>query len=143
MQVIRSKEWARKIVINDDLTIFGNHTLITIYPKAIELYSKLGEGKELLEKIGHYLVFDRYLRKMSTKRHDGRYGGYYGRLGGSRREIDGLECSMRRFNEPKLELHVFNFVHQLRQARKVLKALISTKERKMLHWYLQNSVIRF
>ena len=35
---------------------------------------------------------------------------------------------MSRFDDPELEVHVFDFLHQLRQARKVLKSVISSKD---------------
>ena len=53
-RVAITRQWRRKVAADDELTEFANQTLIAIFPRAEELYSKLGSGKELLEKIGHY-----------------------------------------------------------------------------------------
>jgi hypothetical protein len=116
-----------KITFNKELTFISNRTLTAVKANADELYAKLGEGKELFEKIRHYFVLNHYLQKVSSNHRNTRqrYIDLYVRLGGQRFEIEEYANAIYSFKYPDLELAFDDYLLQFRQARKILKNALS------------------
>jgi len=119
------KHWAAKIRFDKQLNNIGNHTLDTMKPKAEELYAKLGEGKELFEKIGHYFILNRYLQNHPKATHDQRTKDFYERLGGGRDELEGYSKAIKKLDYADLGLAIDDYLFQFRQARKLLKPAVA------------------
>jgi hypothetical protein len=119
------RRWITKIKYEKALSDISNRTLDAVKHKADELYGKLGEGKELFEKIGHYFVLNRYLSNTRKSTHEQRTGGMYERLGGKRDELDGYAKAVRNLDYPALQLAIDDYLLQFRQAKKLLNAAIA------------------
>jgi hypothetical protein len=119
------RRWIAKIKYGKALSDISNRTLDAVKHKADELYGKLGEGKELFEKIGHYFVLNRYLSNTRKSTHEQRTRGMYERLGGKRDELDGYAKAVRNLDYPALELAIDDYLLQFRQAKKLLNAAIA------------------
>jgi len=124
--------WAAKIKFETQLFNKGNHTLEGIKPKAEELYEKLGEGKELFEKIGHYFILNRHLQNHPKATLDQRTRDFYERLGGKRDELEGYSKAIRKLDYADLGLVVDGYLLQFRQARKLLKPAMAAYEKDRL-----------
>jgi len=113
---IVTKQWARKIIYNNELTFLSNRTLTVVKANADELYAKLGEGKELFEKIGHYFVLNHYIQKVATNHRNERqrHIDLYVRLGGKRFEIEEYANAIYSFKYPPLELAFDDYLLQFR-----------------------------
>jgi hypothetical protein len=117
------KKWATKINHDASLIDTSKHTLEVLKPKADELYAKLGEGRELFEKIGHYFVLNRHLQRASSWNiPEQRIREFYERLGGKRNEVEGYIGAIKKLQLPALELAIDDYLLQFRQARRLLKA---------------------
>jgi len=134
IQEDRQKKWfipqwnSTLFLLNDYQREINNNLELTklFYPKAEELFEIAGHGKKLLERIGTYLVFIRYLQT-SREHRDARPSEFYQRLtGGSAFELEGFKNFVYNFKQPNLELNIFNFLLQFRTARKTMKKVLAT-----------------
>ena len=123
------KYWATKIKFETELISKGNSTLEAVKPKAEELYEKLGEGKELFEKIGHYFILNRHLQNHPKTTLDQHTRDFYERLGGKRDELEGYSKAIRKLDYADLGLVVDGYLLQFRQARKLLKPAMAAYEK--------------
>lgn len=118
-------QWAKRAKEDAVLVDISNLALEAVKPKADELYEKLGEGRELLEKIGHYFVLNRYLYRAPRDIPEQHIRSFYERLGGKSHELEGYTKTIRTLQFPVLDLAIDDYLVQLRHARKLLKVSLT------------------
>ncbi|KUJ09330.1 uncharacterized protein LY89DRAFT_788219 [Mollisia scopiformis] len=121
------KPWSKDLSYQLKTTSQFRGLLNSLFKDASELLELVHTTKEKVETIGGYIVFLRYLKLGGQMPSDQR-SRYFERVTGAPAiEILAFEEIMKDFNQPNLELTIFNLLPQLKSARKTLKKILAIR----------------